>query len=451
MKIDLYMLDKHSKVHNFFSHPMIDTLVLWTRSLGHEMRVFTCAEEDVDLDTGADIVAFRIFTQMSKASYRMGDAFRQRGVPVIFGGPHLHSAYTRRDAGPHCDVMADSICFEQWKRLLADIESGAIAVPVRPALRISDEAHEFRFPDNLHEAYEEYRFPRAPLLMTTLGCPHQCDFCNPLMGGKYFTRDIGTVYRELRGTKTRYAGFCDATFGLNRQYTIDLMDAIAPLGKYLFVETSLNVLHDEELLDALARGGARWLAVGIESVTMPIRKHGQNRACEDVGKLHRIIDSITGRGIMVQANFICGLDGDTEESFDSMYRFFRDSSASTTFIDIILPHPTTPLFERLDREGRIIDYDWDHYDYHHLVFRPVGMTAERLISGYTQLFREMSSAGMIARKGIQAIGISGIKGITATALNIAHNAEARRKGRSLGAQLAGMRGRGINNEIQPIL
>ena len=221
------------------------------------------------------------------------------------------------------------------------------------------------------------------------------------------------------------------------------MRKIAPLGKYLFIETSLNVLHDRELLDALAMGGAKWLAVGIESVTMPIKKHGKNRACDDIGSLHRIIDAITERGIMVQANFICGMDGDTEESFDRIYRFFRDSSASTTFIDIILPHPTTPLFGRLDREGRIIDYDWDHYDYHHLVFRPLGMTAERLIAGYTQLFREMSSASMIARKGLQAIGISGLKGITAAALNLAHNAEARKKERALNAQLAGMRASGM--------
>ena len=45
------------------------------------------------------------------------------------------------------------------------------------------------------------------------------------------------------------------------------MEALAPLGKKMGVETSLARLKDEEILNAMAVGGVKWLIVGIEKTT----------------------------------------------------------------------------------------------------------------------------------------------------------------------------------------
>jgi radical SAM superfamily enzyme YgiQ (UPF0313 family) len=56
-------------------------------------------------------------------------------------------------------------------------------------------------------------------------------------------------------------------------------------------------------------------------------------------------------------------------------------------LDILTPYPNTKLYENLERQGRIIDRNWEHYDYRHVVYRPHRMTADQLIDGYLQLYR----------------------------------------------------------------
>src|SRR3990172_1228416 len=197
MKIDLYLLDKHVKVQNFVSYPMIDILKVWTRTLGHEIRYARCDESGVDLHTDADAVALRAYTHMAPAAYRLGDALKQKGKVVIFGGPHFHTKRTVEEAKPHCNIVVETICFEQWRELLEDIKKGDIVPDGAEAIHIVDHENRFLFPDNLYEAYAGMKWPHMPLLMSTLGCPYRCEYCNPFLPGKYILRDIETVYKEM--------------------------------------------------------------------------------------------------------------------------------------------------------------------------------------------------------------------------------------------------------------
>jgi radical SAM superfamily enzyme YgiQ (UPF0313 family) len=58
----------------------------------------------------------------------------------------------------------------------------------------------------------------------------------------------------------------------------------------------------------------------------------------------------------------------------------------TATFHILTPYPGTPLFARLEREGRILDRDWAHYDTAHVVFRPKRMAPEELAAGYERAY-----------------------------------------------------------------
>jgi hypothetical protein len=58
----------------------------------------------------------------------------------------------------------------------------------------------------------------------------------------------------------------------------------------------------------------------------------------------------------------------------------------------------TPLFRRLEAEGRILSHDWSRYDTAHAVFRPAQMTPEELERGYAWIYREFYSWANIARR-----------------------------------------------------
>jgi hypothetical protein len=65
---------------------------------------------------------------------------------------------------------------------------------------------------------------------------------------------------------------------------------------------------------------------------------------------------------------------------------------------ILTPYPNTPLFRRMEAEGRLLHKDWDRYDTAHCVFRPKRMTPEQLEAGYGWIYRRLFSLTSIWRR-----------------------------------------------------
>jgi radical SAM superfamily enzyme YgiQ (UPF0313 family) len=194
------------------------------------------------------------------------------------------------------------------------------------------------------------------------------------------------------------------------------MDAIAPLRRKIAVEMTLSRLRDIELLDALARGGVKWLVVGIETLDLQLRKHG----AVDLGSTFRtVMDRIHERGMLVQGNFICGLDTDGPESFERIYRYYERSTLDAIMMGILTPYPHTPLYRQLQAQGRILDKNWEHYDCHHVVFRPKRMTIDELIDGYLQLYASVRQHRSVLREVVDGYRRSGLR--TETSVMIATN------------------------------
>ena len=383
MKIDLYHLYRSFHFSKLAYPIALDVLKVWAESSGWEARVSICKESRVDLATDAAAVGISVYSQTAPASYRVGAELRRRGKVVIFGGPHFRGPSTFEEAAPYCDVIVSTTNEDQWRALLRGIESGEVR-PNRPRpLTITDTENRFRYPHNFYQSLKSRRWYQIPTIPTSIGCPYDCDFCAAFMQGKYILRDVETIHNEVAQAAPKMVIMCDATFGLNKKFTIELMHALAPLRKKIAVEITLGRLKDLELLDALAKGGVRWLVVGIETLDMKLRKHGSVDL--DDG-LRRVLDAAHERGMMMQGNFICGMDTDGPETFEQIYRYYERSTLDAIMMGILTPYPDTELYRRLEREGRIIDRDWEHYDCHHVVYRPRGMTVDQLIDGYVELY-----------------------------------------------------------------
>ncbi len=404
MKIDLYHLYRYFDYTRFVYPIVLDVLKVWAESIGYEVRVSVCKETEVNLSTDADIVAFSVYTQTARATYRLAEKLRHKGKIVILGGPHFRGP-NRWEAFPHCDVAVNSICEEQWKSLLQDIERGKILPNRKQALYIEDRKVRFRYPNNFYEAFEDQKWYQIPSVPTSIGCPYDCDFCSPYLQGEYILRDIETIYNEMADVKGKLIFICDATFGLNKKYTIELMKAIAPLRKQILVETTLVRLTDKDFLNAMAEGGVKWISVGIETLSTKLIKHGKVDSEES---LKQVIDDVHERGMLVQGNFLFGLDCDGPESFERIYKYYKNSNLDLIIIGIVTPYPNTKQYRQLQREGRIIDMNWEHYDSRHVVFRPRQMTVDELIDGYTQLYRSITTTRFVYDKARQIYANSGI-------------------------------------------
>jgi len=386
MKIDLYHLYRRFSLINLAYPIVLDALKLWSESLGWQARASVCKENSVYAPRDTNVVGFSVYTQTANATYRVAERLRAEGKIVILGGPHFRGPQTYQEAIPYCDVIVNSICEQQWKTLLRNISEGKIIPNMQRPILVIDKEKRFRYPIVSYQPHNDKSWFQFPCIPTSLGCPYACEFCSPYLPGEYVMRKVETIYNEVAHTKGRFMWLCDATFGLNKRHTKELMKAIAPLKKDICVETTIARLQDLEMIPDLAHGGVKWITLGVETPTARLKKQGSGNLSDT---LRVIIQCAHDHGIVVQGNFMCGLDSDDPGVFDRIYDCYQKSKIDSAMVNILVPYPNTLLGQRIVADGRIIDTDWEHYDNRHIVYQPKLMTIDQLANGYIQLTRNI--------------------------------------------------------------
>ena len=70
---------------------------------------------------------------------------------------------------------------------------------------------------------------------------------------------------------------------------------------------------------------------------------------------------------------------------------------------ILTPFPGTPLFNRLEKEERILTRDWSKYDHRHVVFKPKHMSAQELFDNTKKLFEEFYSISNTSKRIVKSM------------------------------------------------
>ena len=127
------------------------------------------------------------------------------------------------------------------------------------------------------------RFPKAreyPIL-TSRGCPFQCNFCHPY-GQKVRYRSPENVIKELDWVvseiKPDIINVYDETFGIDRERTFKLLDLMKtyklPQRTKWWAYTRVNIAT-EDLLKKMKESGAFMVGFGIETGNAEILKKSQ--------------------------------------------------------------------------------------------------------------------------------------------------------------------------------
>jgi radical SAM superfamily enzyme YgiQ (UPF0313 family) len=384
---------------------MLDVLKYWAESEGWQVCADVCKESAVDASSGADVVGFSVYTQTANATYRVAERLRAAGKIVILGGPHFRNPETFAEAEPYCDVLVSSICERQWKALLRAISNGTFGPNLPRPLMVFDSERNFRYPKEPFLNFSDKKWYQYPCIPVSLGCPYHCEFCSPFMGGEYVLRDINMIRNEVAQVNHKPIWLCDATFGLNKRHTMELMQAISPLKKISVVETSVARMQDNEFIESMALGGVKWATVGVETMSAKLKKHGDGPLTDSLAD---IVLRAHDCGIAVQGNFICGLDSDGPESFDLIFDCYQKTKMDSFMLNVLVPYPNTALRRRMQNEGRIIDNNWEHYDNRHVVYQPKHLTVEQLANGYIQLTRSIYSTKRVITDSLSVLKNNGV-------------------------------------------
>jgi len=130
--------------------------------------------------------------------------------------------------------------------------------------------------------------------------------------------------------------------------------------------------------------------VGFESINPESLKeaHKVSNKAEDYEKA---IKTVRKYGMGIVGGFIFGFDNDTPEIFDATLDAVMSWEIDAAEFNILTPYPGTPLYDRLDKEGRILSKDWTKYTQAHVVYQPKNMTPRELFEGTRKVLKRFYS------------------------------------------------------------
>lgn len=345
-------------------------------------------------DPVPEVVGITVHLTFAERAYELAAWYRRRGAKVILGGLHVQSE--PEEAALHADAISLGNGVDAWPRILRDAAAGSLAP---------------RYCGNYDVPFTDEPVPRRELvdragyltvasLIATRGCANRCGFCymsTSSVRSGYEARDPRQVARELASIHEPYGVFIDNNLGSDRAYLRALCRALVPVGKIWSAAVTVDIADDASLVRAMSDAGCVGVFLGLESLNpASLAEAGKRNAHPE--RYPAQLATFHEHRIHVNASFIFGFDHDDSGTFERTVAWIERNRLACATFHILTPYPGTPLFRRLERDGRILHRDWSRYDTCHSVFAPRLMTAAELERGYAWCYRHLFSAGSIWRR-----------------------------------------------------
>jgi radical SAM superfamily enzyme YgiQ (UPF0313 family) len=346
----------------------------------------------LDWDMPCDLAVITGATLHKKRIHELCAGFRQKGIPVALGGAY---ASINHDL---CANLADFHFIGEaeytWPVFLQQWINGN-AMPVYQQTEYVD-LKDSPAPDwSLINPRDYVNMS----VQTSRGCPNSCDFCDVIqyVGRKPRTKSVEQVMREVKNAHAigaRTVFFSDDNFLANKLFTEQLLAELIswnsaqtrPLS--FSTEVTVEIADDEKLLRMCADARFSVIFLGVETV--------RRESLLEVNKVHNLkydiderVNKISRYGIMPFLGMIVGFDNDDESVFNELYDFIVRTNSPIAGISLLNAPRHTPLYQRMEKEGRLIgdDFSGEWQLYTNIV--PKQMSRATLLNHYCELFKKI--------------------------------------------------------------
>ncbi|UCE82698.1 MAG: radical SAM protein [Deltaproteobacteria bacterium] len=359
------------------------SIASYIRLHGHEAALLRIRPEDSVEEIirsiekeAVDILGFSLTTrQWRRGAYVAGEIRKRLNIPAIAGGLHptfAPESVLRTDGFDYvclgdgeeavCELLD---CLEKSEEMsenrIANIwVKGASRPEIRPPTTPLDKIP-FLARDLLDEQYGVVH------LITQRGCPFHCTFCaagavrDLYKDDRYQRRrTVEDVVQELHSIKqessVNYVVFVDDTFTANKAWVREFCRAYA---KEISAGFSINARVEtvtRDMINRLAEAGCRHMIYGVESGSIRIRRDIMNRPAENK-RFVEVFDWTKQAGIMVTANYMIGLPGETVDDIEQTLELNEKLEPDDFAYFVFYPYPGTRLFH-LCREKGFLPENW---------------------------------------------------------------------------------------------
>ncbi len=360
--------------------------------LNADVRIVDEMVEDLDFNIAADLVGITAITGTARRAFEIADRFRAKGATVVLGG--VHPTLRTEESLQHADAVVRGYAERTWPVLLKDFTARRLkrvyddSEPFDPSLIVAPDRSGIHRRDYVGWGTVEM----------SRGCSNDCDFCiSHRFHPSYICRPIAEVIDEVRSLRSKLVFFLDPNLIGDREHAKEFFAELAKLNKWWVGCASLDIVDDPELLDLIAKSGCRGLLMGFESVRREALE--SSHKTKNIGKEYaEVVDVLHDHGILVQACFVFGFDTDDQSVFEEAADYIVSAKFDLPQISVYTPFPGTAVFDRMEKEGRILTRDWSLYNGQNVVFRPQNMSAEQLASGTDLVRKRAYSWGALSKR-----------------------------------------------------
>lgn len=371
-----------------------------------EVRFYDDRMELVPFDEATDLVAISVETYTAKRAYQIASEYRKRGVPVVMGG--FHASLCPDEVARYAEAVVCGEAEVLWPRVLDDARHGKLEKFYRQTGRPSLVGLR---PDR--SIFRGKRYLPVGLVEAGRGCHFKCEFCavQTVFESSQTRRPYDEILAELIPLKRekKLFFFVDDNITSNLAQAKEFFRALIPLKIRWVSQSSINAAHDDEFLELLVRSGCQGVLIGFESLN-PANLQAMNKTFNTArGGFERALANLRKHRIRVYGTFIFGYDGDTPESFAPTVAFAREHALYIAAFNHLTPFPGTPLYKRLEAEGRLLYEAWwldERYSYNRIPFQPRGMEPEVLRRNCLAARREFYSWPSIVQRGFDSVNRS---------------------------------------------
>ncbi|HXJ94954.1 MAG TPA: B12-binding domain-containing radical SAM protein [Terriglobia bacterium] len=326
-----------------------------------ELRLIDRAVEDLeesDLEWADLVMVSGMHVQRDDIHALLRRA-RALGKRTMVGGPYASSE--PEVLGHLADHVVVGEPDEVFDEIAADLERGT----ARAMYVISEKPDVSKTPVPRFDLLKINKYASMAVQFSR-GCPFQCEFCDiiTIYGRKPRTKAPAQLLAEL--DRLYELGWRDQVFIVddnfigNHKRALQLTHSLGEWQNrhqrpfFFYTEASMDLAQRPELIEAMVKANFFYVFVGIESPSkdsLSEVKKFQNLRRDPL----ECIRTIQNGGLWVTGGFIVGFDSDSETIFDDQRQFIEQAAIPWAMAGFLQAPPTTPLYERMRKEGRLLD------------------------------------------------------------------------------------------------
>lgn len=338
--------------------------------------------EEIPYEEPTDLVAISIEIYAARRAYEIAAEYRARGVPVILGG--AHPTLYPEESQAHCDSLYIGDAEFRWAEAVEDARRGELKPTYHAKVGVAQ-------PEGVQPRRDLFvgkGYLPLTLMQFSRGCRFACDFCavSAYFNKTQYIRPTREVLQEIQSQERKYIFFVDDNFLSNHEAAKQFLRDLIPLKIRWVSQASLDMTGDLELMELLAESGCLGNVVGFESIDpqsiRSMKKAPNLMANGEWDRYQSQVEILRDFHLQTWATFTLGHDYDTVESILETHDFAMRNRFCFAAYNILMPYPGTPLYDRLNAEGRLLwDGKWwlhPEYRFNEAAFVPKNMSPAEL-------------------------------------------------------------------------